>query len=104
MPEYLKFRSKPSGRHEGKQHIIIVGAGIVGVCTAYYIVKHPKFDPEKFHITLIESKRVAGGASGKAGGLLALWAFPEQIVSLSFNLHQQLSNEYNGEKNGGIDD
>ena len=53
MPEYLKFRSKPSGRHEGKQHIIIVGAGIVGVCTAYYIVKHPKFDPEKFHITLI---------------------------------------------------
>ena len=101
MPEYLKFRSKPSGRHEGKQHIIIVGAGIVGVCTAYYIVKHPKFDPEKFHITLIESKRVAGGASGKAGGLLALWAFPEQIVSLSFNLHQQLSNEYNGEKEWG---
>ena len=99
MPEYLKFRSKPSGRHEGKQHIIIVGAGIVGVCSLLHC-ETSKFDPEKFHITLIESKRVAGGASGKAGGLLALWAFPEQIVSLSFNLHQQLSNEYNGEKNG----
>lgn len=101
MPEYLKFHSKPSGNHEGKHHIIIVGAGIIGVCTAYYLVQHPKFDPEKYHITLIESKRVAGGASGKAGGLLALWAFPEQIVSLSFDLHQQLSNEFNGEKEWG---
>ena len=60
MPEYLKFHSKPSGNHEGKHHIIIVGAGIIGVCTAYYLVQHPKFDPEKYHITLIESKRVAG--------------------------------------------
>lgn len=94
--DYLTFLSKPSGRHEGKHHIIIIGAGIIGVCTAYYIVKHPKFDPEKYHITIVESKRVAGGASGKAGGLLALWAFPEQIVSLSFNLHQELSNQYNG--------
>ncbi|KAL6449467.1 TDA3 putative oxidoreductase TDA3 [Candida maltosa Xu316] len=101
MPEYLKFHSTPSGNHEGKQHIIIVGAGIIGVCTAYYLVNHPKYDPQKFHITLIESKRVAGGASGKAGGLLALWAFPEQIVSLSFDLHQKLSNEYNGEKEWG---
>ncbi|KAG7663637.1 uncharacterized protein J8A68_002886 [[Candida] subhashii] len=99
--EYLTFLSKPSGRHEGKQHIIIVGAGIIGVCTAYYIVKHPKFDPEKHHITIVESKRVAGGASGKAGGLLALWAFPEQIVSLSFDLHQQLSNQYNGAEEWG---
>ncbi|KAK6459114.1 oxidoreductase [Scheffersomyces xylosifermentans] len=101
MPEYLITRSEPSGRHHGKKHIIIVGAGIIGVCTAYYIVKHPKFDPEKFHITIFESKRVAGGASGKAGGLLALWAFPQQIVTLSFDLHQQLSNEYNGTEEWG---
>lgn len=97
MSDFLDFRSVASNRHEGKKHIIIVGAGIIGVCTAYYLVKHPKFDPEKMHISLVESKRVAGGASGKAGGLLALWAFPQQLVPLSFELHQQLADMYDGE-------
>lgn len=101
MVDRLKFNSIPSGEHEGKKHIIIVGAGIIGVCTAYYIVKHKKFDPAKYHITIIESKRVAGGASGKAGGLLALWAFPQQIVPLSFGLHQELSDLYDGGKEWG---
>lgn len=101
MSEYLQFNSVPSGDQEGKKHIIIVGAGIIGVCTAYYIVKHKKFDPSKYHITIIESKRVAGGASGKAGGLLALWAFPQQIVPLSFELHQELSDLYNGSEEWG---
>lgn len=97
MSEYLTFHSEPSGRHTGKKHIIIVGAGIIGICTAYYLVKHPKFDAKKYHITIVESKRVAGGASGKAGGLLALWAFPQQLVPLSFQLHQELSDLYDGE-------
>lgn len=97
MSDYLQFRTTALGRHEGKKHIIIVGAGIIGVCTAYFLVKHPKFDSKKYHISLVESKRVAGGASGKAGGLLALWAFPLQLVPLSFELHQQLSDLYNGE-------
>lgn len=97
MADYLQYRTEPSGRHEGKRHIVIVGAGIIGVCTAYYLVKHPEFDPERYHISLVESKRVAGGASGKAGGLLALWAFPQQLVPLSFQLHQELSDLYDGE-------
>lgn len=97
MSSYLQFRNEPSGRHVGKKHIIIVGAGIIGVCTAYYVVKHPKFDPAKYHVTIVESKRVAGGASGKAGGLLALWAFPSQLVPLSFQLHQELLDLYGGE-------
>lgn len=87
--------------NDTREHIIIVGAGIIGVCTAYFLVKHPKFDPKKYRITLLESKRVAGGASGKAGGLLALWAFPQQIVPLSFQLHQELSDEYNGAEEWG---
>lgn len=60
--DYLQFQSEPSERHKGKKHIIIVGAGIIGVCTAYFVIKHPEFDPEKYHVTLIESKRVAGGS------------------------------------------
>ncbi|GMG24981.1 unnamed protein product [Ambrosiozyma monospora] len=101
QPEFLTYSSFPSGKHEGKTHFIIVGAGIIGVCIAFYLTRHPKFDPKKHYITIIESKRVAGGASGKAGGLLALWAFPQQIVPLSFQLHQELSDEFNGEKEWG---
>lgn len=101
MSDYLNFRSVPSDRSKDKIHIVIVGAGIIGCCTAYFLVTHPKYDPEKYHITILESKRVAGGASGKAGGLLALWAFPHQIVPLSFGLHQQLASLYNGEKEWG---
>ncbi|KAH3685483.1 hypothetical protein WICPIJ_003551, partial [Wickerhamomyces pijperi] len=99
--QYLTFRSTPTLRSKGKTHIIIVGAGIIGVCTAYYLTKHPDFNKDTHHITIIESRRVAGGASGKAGGLLALWAFPQQIVPLSFKLHQELSDEYNGEEEWG---
>lgn len=93
----LTFSSHPSGKSQEKHHIVIVGAGIIGVCTAYYLTKHPDFHPSTHHITILESKRVAGGASGKAGGLLASWAFPQQIVPLSFRLHQELSDEYDGE-------
>ncbi|KAK7757233.1 hypothetical protein SLS62_000782 [Diatrype stigma] len=39
---------------------------------------------------------IAGGASGKAGGLLALWAFPQNIVPLSFRLHEELAREHGG--------
>ncbi|CDK29243.1 unnamed protein product [Kuraishia capsulata CBS 1993] len=100
MDEY--YSSTPSNKHEGKTHIIIVGAGIIGVCSAFYLTRHPKFDKEKYHITILESKRVAGGASGKAGGLLALWAFPQQIVPLSFQLHQDLAEEFSGAENWGF--
>ncbi|VEU22609.1 DEKNAAC103328 [Brettanomyces naardenensis] len=99
-PDFLTYSSYPS-KAEGKTRIIVVGAGIIGVCVTYYITRHPKFDPKKHFITILESKRVAGGASGKAGGLLALWAFPQQIVPLSFKLHQELAEEYNGEKEWG---
>lgn len=85
----------------GKQEIIIVGAGIIGVCTAYYLTQHPLFDAKLHHITIFEARRPASGASGKAGGLLALWAFPRQIVPLSFDLHQQLAEMYNGEQEWG---
>lgn len=84
-----------------KQEIVIVGAGIIGVCTAYYLTKHKSFDPSKHHITIIEASEPAAGSSGKAGGLLALWAFPEQLVPLSFKLHQELADEHNGYENWG---
>ncbi|EDO19523.1 hypothetical protein Kpol_1018p55 [Vanderwaltozyma polyspora DSM 70294] len=97
----LTYSKYPSSKSVGKDHIIIVGGGIIGATTAYYLTKHPNFDPNKHYITLIESSEVAGGASGKAGGLIASWAFPEQIVPLSFHLHEELNQEYDGETNWG---
>lgn len=52
-------------------------------------------------IHLIEATGIASGASGKAGGLLALWAYPSSIVPLSFRLHRELANEHGGEKRWG---
>ncbi|CCE65148.1 hypothetical protein TPHA_0K00140 [Tetrapisispora phaffii CBS 4417] len=86
---------------DSRKKIVVIGGGIIGTCVVYYLTKHPKFDPEKYHIIILESTEVAGGASGKAGGLLASWAFPEEIVPLSFELHQQLSDLYNGSEEWG---
>ncbi|GMM32567.1 Tda3 protein [Martiniozyma asiatica (nom. inval.)] len=84
------------------KHYVVVGAGIVGVCIAFYLLRHPDFNRARGdRISIVESKRVAGGASGKAGGLLALWAFPQQIVPFSFQLHQELANEFNGGEEWG---
>lgn len=52
-------------------------------------------------MTLIEATEIAGGASGKAGGLLALWAYPSSIVPLSYKLHADLAKEHNGKERWG---
>ncbi|KAK3695977.1 hypothetical protein LTR37_018195 [Vermiconidia calcicola] len=77
------------------------GGGIIGCTSAYYLARHPSYDPSKHTITLLEATKVAGGASGKAGGLLALWAYPSSIVPLSYRLHKELSAEHGGEERWG---
>lgn len=116
-----------------RKDITIIGGGIIGCSTAYFLTRHPSYSPDKHHITLLEasssnaggrtddsitdpatladpataSKRnpahdgIAGGASGKAGGLLALWAFPSNIVPLSFRLHDELAKQHDGAKRWG---
>ncbi|KAF2742923.1 FAD dependent oxidoreductase [Sporormia fimetaria CBS 119925] len=80
----------------GKRNIVIIGGGIIGSTTAYFLSHHPSFNRERDSITLLEATEIAGGASGKAGGLLALWAYPECIVPLSYRLHKELSDKHNG--------
>ncbi|KAI9375865.1 FAD dependent oxidoreductase-domain-containing protein [Aspergillus egyptiacus] len=75
--------------------------GIIGCCSAYYLTRHPSFDPSRHSVTLIEASDVAGGASGKAGGLLALWAYPSNIVPLSYKLHAELAKEHDGKDRWG---
>lgn len=84
-----------------EKSVVIVGGGIIGATTAYYLTRHPKYDPATHSITILEATGIASGASGKAGGLLALWAYPSSIVPLSFRLHKELAKEHNGAERWG---
>ncbi|KAJ7701834.1 FAD dependent oxidoreductase [Mycena rosella] len=85
------------------RNIVVVGGGIVGCCTAYYLTRHPAFHPTRVAITLIEASAhgAAQGASGKAGGLVAKWAYPKELVGVSFNEHVRLAEEHNGTERWG---
>ncbi|KAG0633218.1 FAD dependent oxidoreductase [Tuber brumale] len=86
---------------EDLRNIIIIGGGIIGCITAYYLTWCKDYNRKKHRITVIESTRIAWGASGKAGGLLAVWAYPNNIVPLSFKLHQDIAVEHGGEERCG---
>ncbi|KAJ1328905.1 FAD-dependent oxidoreductase [Microdochium nivale] len=148
-----------------KKDITIIGGGIIGCTTAYYLTRHPAYDRALHRITLLEASSsssaggrtrdsilsdpatltypevdsssnnnnntnnnngnatitgnspppqqqqqqifnsahdgIASGASGKAGGLLAKWAYPSNIVPLSFRLHDELAREHGGARRWG---
>lgn len=84
-----------------QKNIVIIGGGIIGSTTAYYLTRHPKYNPAQHKITLLEATSIASAASGKAGGLLALWAYPKSLVPLSFGLHKQLADEHGGKERWG---
>lgn len=84
-----------------KKRTLIVGGGIIGAATAFFIARHPKFDPENHEIFIIEAVSPACAASGKAGGLLSKTAFPQSLGSLSFRLHEQLAKEFGGAEKWG---
>jgi glycine/D-amino acid oxidase-like deaminating enzyme len=78
-----------------KMHVVIAGAGIIGTCTAYYLVHN--HDDIVDCVTLIDpSGRIAPAASGKAGGFLAQnWndgSPTQELTRRSFVLHQELAN------------
>lgn len=58
------------GKHRAPKNIAVVGGGIVGVCTAYFLAISPHRPPGST-ITLVEGTGVASAASGNAGGFLA---------------------------------
>lgn len=81
---------------EAERHIVIVGGGIIGISIAYYTSL--RSDCPK--VTVLESsKDLAPGASGKAGGFLALdWhgTSTASLASLSYELHHELAKKENG--------
>ncbi|KAI1377290.1 FAD dependent oxidoreductase [Hypoxylon crocopeplum] len=83
------------------RHIVIIGGGVIGATTAYYLTRHPSYIPSIHHVTLLEATSVAAAASGKAGGLLGLWAYPTCLVPLSYRLHADLAAEHGGAERWG---
>ncbi|KAI1964686.1 hypothetical protein LOZ58_001373 [Ophidiomyces ophidiicola] len=82
-------------------HSATTGGGIIGCSTAYYLTRHPSYDPALHKIVVFEATGIAGGASGKAGGFLAIWAHPDNIAPLSYSLHKELAQEHNGVERWG---
>lgn len=83
------------------KNVVIIGGGIIGATSAYFCAHHPSFNAATTTITLLEASKIAGGASGKAGGLLALWAYPRSIVPLSYQLHRELADRHDGARRWG---
>jgi glycine/D-amino acid oxidase-like deaminating enzyme len=52
-------------------------------------------------LTLIEANHPASGASGKAGGLVARWAYPKELVEISFEEHKRLAKKWDGARRWG---
>jgi glycine/D-amino acid oxidase-like deaminating enzyme len=81
---------------------VIIGGGIIGTATAYYLSESSP-NPSSIHI--IESTpRLFASASGYAAGFLAKdWfsSLVESLGELSFELHRQLAQEHNGQKRWG---
>lgn len=55
---------------QGPQNIVVIGGGIAGTTTAYYLATHPQ-RPSGSKITIVEGSKIAAGASGYSGGFLA---------------------------------
>ena len=76
-------------------HVVICGAGVVGVCTAYFLARRG------IGVTVVERAAVACAASGKAGGFLARdWCAGSPLDALaqrSFALHASLREELDGD-------
>ena len=85
------------------REIVIIGGGIIGCTTAYYLTQHKDATSNSTKITLIEASAhgPAQGASGKAGGLVARWAYPKEIVDVSFDEHVKLSEQHDGKERWG---
>ncbi|KAJ3200721.1 hypothetical protein HDU82_008668, partial [Entophlyctis luteolus] len=74
--------------------VVILGGGITGVCTAYYLRSKGIS-----RIVIVDSEgSIAPCASGKAGGFLARNWPHSSLSKASFDLHAQLADEHDGAK------
>ena len=70
-----KFNTKPLDKNH-KTDVLVIGAGISGITTAYYILKNTNLN-----VTLVEAKTLASGATGHNAGQLVSY-FEKQISNI----------------------
>ncbi|ORY92911.1 FAD dependent oxidoreductase [Leucosporidium creatinivorum] len=89
--------------------IVILGSGIVGLCSAYHLLKSPALPPNST-VTILENSSdgsIASGASSKAGGFIAGarggWCGEPStdLARLSWECHLELVNELGGREKWG---
>jgi len=84
-------------------HTVIVGAGIIGVSTAYFL-SHSLSRGQDHSITILDPSPPASGASGKAAGFIAQnWTGSAcaSLEDLSFRLYRELAQQYGGAEKWG---
>ncbi|KAM0787781.1 hypothetical protein ACM66B_003836 [Microbotryomycetes sp. NB124-2] len=86
--------------------VVVLGGGIIGLCTAYYLLKSTSLSSSST-VTLIEtsrSKTIANGSSSKAGGFIARdWhkSASTSLAKLSWKCHEMMSRELDGTRTYG---
>ena len=85
--------------------VVIVGGGIIGLSTAYYLSSIRKSGRS---ITIVDNASILyAGASGKANGILGDYGFKpeaEPLGKLSWKLHRQLASQHRGQSAWGYRD
>ncbi|KAI9882199.1 MAG: hypothetical protein M1823_006055 [Watsoniomyces obsoletus] len=108
--------SRPFQNCKEAGHTVIVGGGVIGFSTAYYLARSAAEDAmngDKVSglatarcITVVDSSATLfQGASGQATGILGDYGFgPETMAlgELSFQLHQDLAQEHYGRRTYGF--
>jgi glycine/D-amino acid oxidase-like deaminating enzyme len=84
-------------------HTVIIGAGIIGASTAYFL-SHSPSRGQDHEITILDPCPPASGASGKAAGFLShCWtgSASASLENLSFRLYKELAQECSGAEKWG---
>ncbi|KNG49579.1 fad dependent oxidoreductase [Stemphylium lycopersici] len=82
---------------------VILGCGIIGLCTAYFLTESGNIDPKSIHL-IDSSPELFHCASGLAAGFLSAdWFAPSvsSLGTLSFQLHADLANAHGGRETWG---
>lgn len=104
--EHVDESSHDGGAAETKgdsNATVILGCGIIGLCTAYFLTETGNTEPTSIHM-IDSSPELFHCASGFAGGYLAAdWFAPSvrSLGALSFKLHAELASTHAGRSTWG---
>ena len=102
----LRNLASPSVMSTGaieEQRIVIVGGGIIGICSAFYLLGSGLLSPN-LTVTMIENVGIASAASVKAGGFISRdWhnSETESLARESWLEHVALAERYDGVQKWG---